>query len=185
MSRASAGFVGIVVGVIAISGCDAPSADPAAASSANPVAEHSLAEHALEVTTVLEALPTAWNARDASMWVANFEQSSGFTNILGMHFEDRAANEARHATLFGSIFSQSHLEAEVLDVRILGDDAAVAEVAFRLVGYERLPPGVSETVPGELRTRLITVLERTGGQWQIVAAQNTALLPLAVAPPAG
>jgi uncharacterized protein (TIGR02246 family) len=140
-------------------------------------------DHVAEVTTVLEALPVAWNARDASMWVANFASSSDFTNILGMHFDDRAANEARHATLFESIFSNSTLEAEVLDVRILGDDAAVAEVAFRLVGYERLPPGVIETEPGELRTRLITVLERREGRWQIVAAQNTAILPFAAAPP--
>jgi uncharacterized protein (TIGR02246 family) len=140
-------------------------------------------DHVAEVTGLLEALPVAWNARDASMWLANFASSSDFTNILGMHFEDRAANEARHAALFESIFNSSTLEAEVLDVRILGDDAAVAEVAFRLVGYERLPPGVTETEPRALRTRLITVLERQEGQWQIVAAQNTAILSFAVAPP--
>jgi len=134
-----------------------------------------------EISAIIGGLPAAWNSRDASSWVANFSSASDFTNILGMHFEDRAANEARHATLFETIFRESHLEAEVLEVRVLGDDAAIAEVGFRLVGYERLPPGVIETMPGELRTRLITVLELVGEEWKIVAAQNTAILPVAVA----
>lgn len=143
-------------------GCETPVADPGP-----------------KIAAVLDGLPSAWNARDASRWVANFSPMSDFTNILGMHFEDRAANEARHATLFETIFSESRLEAEVLEIRVLGDDAAIAEVGFRLVGYERLPPGVTETVPGELHTRLITVLERVEEEWRIVAAQNTAILPVA------
>jgi uncharacterized protein (TIGR02246 family) len=168
MGRLGRRVVGVTLAIAGVSGCGAPPVD-----------------HEAEITAVLETLPVAWNARDASMWVANFAPSSDFTNILGMHFEDRAANEARHAVLFETIFSDSQLEAEVLEVRVLGGDAAVAEVAFRLIGYERLPPGVIETEPGELRTRLITVLERRDGRWQIVAAQNTAVLPAAVAPPAG
>ena len=162
------GFGGVAVTALPLLGCG-----PA------PV------DHVAEISALLEALPVAWNARDASMWVENFAATSDFTNILGMHFEDRAANEARHAALFESIFASSTLEAEILEVRILGGDAAVAEVAFRLLGYEGLPPGVIETAPGELRTRLITVLERRQGSWRIVAAQNTAVLPFAVSAPGG
>jgi hypothetical protein len=63
---------------------------------------------------------------------------------------------------------------------VLGGDAAVAELQFTLVGYSRLPPGVTESRPGQLMTRLITVLERRRERWVIVAAQNTAILPIAV-----
>ena len=136
-----------------------------------------------EVEAVLYALPTAWNARDADAWVSNFGAESGFTNILGMHFSDRSANQARHAELFATIFADSHLVATVLKVRRVGERAAVGELEFRLVGYTRLPPGVEETEPGELRTRLITVLEYRDGRWQVVAAQNTAIHPAAVASP--
>lgn len=136
-----------------------------------------------EIVAVLEQLPSAWNARDAGQWVSNFDAASGFTNILGMHFEDRDANQARHAELFSTIFSESQLSAEVLDVRVLGGDAAVAELQFTLVGYTRLPPGVTESRPDVLMTRLICMLERRGDRWVIVAAQNTAILPIAM--PAG
>jgi len=133
-----------------------------------------------EVEPLLLALPEAWNARDAEAWVANFDEESGFTNILGMHFPNRDANEARHAQLFETIFAHSTLTARVLSVRPVGGEGAVAEVEFELVGYERLPPDVEETEPGLLRTRLIVVLERVDAQWSVLAAQNTAVLPAAL-----
>lgn len=132
-----------------------------------------------EIEQILHRLPEAWNARDADAWVESFGERSGFTNILGMHLPDRTANRERHAELFETIFANSHLEAEVLSIRPVGAAAAVAELEFTLVGYDRLPPGVEETEPGVLRTRLITVLERREGSWLIAAAQNTAILPAA------
>jgi hypothetical protein len=94
-----------------------------------------------------------------------------------MHFPDREANEARHAQLFETIFANSTLSAEVLGLRRVAERGAVAELAFTLVGYDRLPPGIQETEPGVLRTRLITVLEHRDEGWTVVAAQNTAILP--------
>ena len=132
-----------------------------------------------EIEEILLRLPDAWNARDAEAWVESFDERSGFTNILGMHFPDRAANRTRHAELFATIFADSRLEADLLSVRLVGADAALAELGFTLVGYDRLPPGVSETEPGVLRTRLVTVLERREGDWRIIGAQNTAILPAA------
>ena len=130
------------------------------------------------IRRVLLDLPDAWNARDASAWVKNFTADSGFVNILGMRFPDRASNEERHAALFASIFRDSTLSAEVLQVRFPDADTAIAEVRFRLVGYTALPPGIGETAPGVLETRLVDVLQRIDGQWRIVFSQNTAIVPL-------
>ena len=129
------------------------------------------------IGSVLDELVTSWNARDAEGWVARFTEDSGFTNILGTHFRDRDANRARHALLFESVFAESTLAGEVAELRPLGDDAAVATVLFTLTGYTSLPPGVMETEPGVLRTRLLTVLQRREGGWWIVEAQNTAVMP--------
>jgi uncharacterized protein (TIGR02246 family) len=154
-------------------GLDRDDLPPCTATPARPVTE--------PIVGLLEALPDAWNRRDADAWVENFADESGFTNILGMHFPDREANRARHAQLFATIFANSTLEAEVLRVRPVGRDAAVAELQFTLVGYDRLPPDVPETEPGVLRTRLITMLESRDDRWVVVSAQNTAILPAAVA----
>lgn len=133
----------------------------------------------VEIEALVDSLPAAWNRRDAPAWVGGFSEASGFTNILGMHFGDRAANEARHAELFATIFSESLLTAEVIDVRQVGQDAAVVETSFELTGYSQLPPGIESTSEGLLRTRLISVVERRDGRWVIVEAQNTAVSPLA------
>lgn len=155
----------IGIGLVCLAACDAGPAP------APPTPDLS------GVESVLMALPEAWNARDASAWVARFDPESSFTNILGMHFPDREANEARHAQLFETIFAESSLTAELLSVRRVGERGAVAELAFTLVGYERLPPGIQETEPDVLHTRLITVLEYRASGWTVLAAQNTAILP--------
>ena len=130
------------------------------------------------IRDALLSLPDAWNARDASAWVENFTPDSGFVNILGMKFPNRASNEERHAALFATIFRDSTLQADVLHIRFTGSDSAVAEVLFRLVGYTALPPGISDTVPGVLETRLVNVLQKIDGYWRIVFSQNTAIVPL-------
>lgn len=137
-----------------------------------------------EIEALVDSLPVAWNRRDAPAWVGGFAESSGFTNILGMHFDDRAANEARHAELFATIFSESSLTARTIDIRPVGQDAAVVETSFELIGYSQLPPGIEATSEGLLRTRLISVVEKRNGRWTIVEAQNTAVSPLAVPRPA-
>ena len=146
------------------------------------LAAASVAAQSLEderaIREVLLALPEAWNARDAAAWVENFTPDSGFVNILGMRFPDRASNEERHASLFATIFRDSTLQADVLHIRFADSDTAVAEVRFRLVGYTALPPGIGETAPGVLETRLVDVLQKIDGHWRIVFSQNTAIVTL-------
>ena len=106
----------------------------------------------------------------------NFTLDSGFVNILGMRFPDRASNQERHASLFATIFRNSTLNADVLHIRFTDPDTAVAEVLFRLVGYAALPPGIGETAPRVLETRLVDVLQKIDGHWRIVVSQNTAIV---------
>lgn len=84
--------------------------------------------------------------------------------------------------LFGTIFRDSTLQAEVQHIRFTDADTAVAEVVFRVVGYEGLPPGIGETAPGVLETRLVDVLQKIDGHWRIVFSQNTAIVPLSSSP---
>jgi hypothetical protein len=55
-------------------------------------------------------------------------------------------------------------------------------VLLRLAGYARLPPGIGETEPGVLETRLVDVLQKIDGDWRIVFSQNTAIVPLSPSP---
>ena len=69
-------------------------------------------------------------------------------------------------TLFATIFRDSTLQTEVLHIRFTDPAAAVAEVLFRLVGYEALPPDIGEPRPSCWRPGWWTCCRRstaTGG----------------------
>ena len=130
------------------------------------------------VRQILVDREVAWNARDASAWVKDFAADSRFINILGMRFPDRASNEQRHAALFATIFRNSLLSVELLEMRFADPDTAIVEARLQLTGYEALPPGIRESAPGALETRLVDVLQRIDGRWHVIFSQNTAIAPL-------
>lgn len=120
-----------------------------------------------------------WNRHDAKAWVSPFSNDAEFINILGMSLESRAEIERRHDEIFKTIFAHSRVVVTTRKVRVIGAAAAIAETDYELRDYDRLPPGIQATDPdGALRTRLKYVWERSGDGWRIVAAQNTAILPL-------
>lgn len=122
----------------------------------------------------------SWNHHDAKAWAAPFASDADFVNIVGMLLQGRDAIERRHAELFASIFAQSSVVVTTRKLRLLGDDAAVAETDYELRGYTRLPPGIAPTdADGTLRTRLKYVWRRGADGWVIVSAQNTAVFPAA------
>lgn len=121
----------------------------------------------------------AWNKHDARAWVAPFSSDAEFVNILGMSLQGRAEIEKRHAEIFNGIFAHSRVEVKTRSVRQLGPGAALAETDYELRDYDRLPPGIRPTdADGTLRTRLKYVWALDHDHWQVVAAQNTAILPL-------
>jgi len=138
---------------------------------------HAQTSDEVAIGEIVEDLAVAWNDGDAAGWVEHFAESSGFTNILGMHFPDRAANEARHASLFETVFEGSKLTSRLISIHQVGREAAVVEVGLELREYAGLPPGISETERGVLKTRLILAFQKIEGRWWIIAGQNTAILP--------
>lgn len=131
-----------------------------------------------QIRSLLSEQTAAWNRGDASAWARDFSSDADFINILGMHFQTREQVEKRHADLFGSIFRGSRLSVTVWKVRMLSPVSALAETVHELQGHARLPPPIQPTEPnGLLRTRMKYVLLKSGGQWVIVSAQNTAITP--------
>lgn len=149
--------------VAPLAGCQGSSAPPADAAIRQALAQQA----------------QAWNRHDAKAWVASFASDAEFVNILGMLLQGRSEIERRHAELFASIFAHSTVVVTTRKVQPLGKTAAVAETDYELRGYDRLPPGIRATdADGTLRTRLKYVWLQGSAGWQIVSAQNTAVLPL-------
>lgn len=131
------------------------------------------------IRQLLDAQIAAWNAGDAEAWCKDFTADADFVNILGMYFRGRAANAQRHGELFASIFKGSQLEAQEVNVRVLGDSIAIADAVLDLTHFRGLPPGIRATRDNaSLRTRMHYVLVREANHWCIVFSQNTAVMPM-------
>jgi len=161
------------------------SAQPEAQTPAQaPAAAPTSARAEAVIVAALAQQADAWNRHDARAWVAPFADDAEFVNVLGMLLQGKPEIEKRHDEIFRGIFARSRVVVTTRKVRLLGSAAALAETDYELRDYDRLPPGIRATEPdGTLRTRLKYVWALTSDGWRILAAQNTAILPLPPGPP--
>ena len=135
--------------------------------------------------TQLSAIPTegildlvsgrtaAWAAKDASAYAAAFATDLQFINPAGVLFSGQDAFRALHVVLFNGPFAGSTLTLAVRDIEFLTGTVAIVYLDLSLTGYAFLPPGTTPSPDGVLRARVTWVVEKRGGEWQIVFMQNT------------
>ncbi|WP_232293347.1 SgcJ/EcaC family oxidoreductase [Stigmatella aurantiaca] len=119
----------------------------------------------------------AWNSGDAVAWSKDFAQDADFINIVGSVFEGREQIEQRHAAIFSTLFKGSQAKVTVRKIVFPQEDIAVVDTTHEVTGHSGLPPGVRDTEPGLLRTRMRYVMQKRSGQWRILAGQNTDVKP--------
>jgi len=141
---------------------------------------HAQDEAALRALVARQA--EAWNRSDAAAWSKDFAPTADFVNIVGMVFNGRAEIEKRHAAIFATVFKGSRTQVTVRKVSFPRPDVALLETEHEVTQFGALPPGIQPTEPGVLKTRMKYVLTREQAGWQIVAAQNTAVNPVALKP---
>jgi len=129
------------------------------------------------IRDIIVAQVAAWNRGDAEGYAEACLPEVGFTNILGMRWDTRDGNVARHAAMFRTAFAGSQLTIAIERVLLLGDGAAVAELLTTLTGFRGLPPGVRAAGDGTLRTRMLEVFVKRDRQWWMAACHNTAVAP--------
>jgi uncharacterized protein (TIGR02246 family) len=96
-----------------------------------------------------------------------------FTNIFGQTFEGQAAFEKRYVDVLTSIFQGTTLELDLLKLRYLRPDVALADLETRVLGItKKLPPAFQVPLGVPLRTRLLLVLVRENDEWWIAGYHN-------------
>jgi uncharacterized protein (TIGR02246 family) len=133
-----------------------------------------------EIRTVQTRLHEAWNRHDMKAFSNLFAEDADFVNVAGAWWKGRTEIENKHASVHASIFRESTLTIDDVQIRFLTRDIALAHVLTSLTG-QKTPEGA----PVPPRKAILTqVLQKQNGKWLIVAAQNTDVR-LAVIPPAG
>ncbi|WP_371745737.1 SgcJ/EcaC family oxidoreductase [Myxococcus sp. CA033] len=137
--------------------------------------DHARDEQAIR--QMVDVQTQAWNRQDAVVWSQDFAPDADFINIVGTLYEGQPQIQERHAAIFQTLFKGSQSKVTIRRVAFPASDVAVVDTTHEVTGHQGLPPGVQNTEPGLLRTQMRYVMNRVGGMWRIVAAQNTDVKP--------
>jgi uncharacterized protein (TIGR02246 family) len=127
------------------------------------------------ILDIVSNLTGAWAAKDAAAYAAPYAVDLRFINPLGAVISGRDAFRAQHVFLFNGPFAGSTLSLVVRDIQFLTGTIAIVYLDGALTGYAFLPPGLPSS-GGVQRTRNTWVVEKRGGEWQIVFQQYTSQL---------
>jgi uncharacterized protein (TIGR02246 family) len=118
----------------------------------------------------LHALQTAWNSHDMASFGALFHQDATFVNRFGHYVRGVEAIIELHAPIHATIYSDSTLENDLIDVIAISDDAAIVHFWSRLTVGAAHPAG-----PHAVDTLILAVLTRQADAWRIKALENVTL----------
>jgi uncharacterized protein (TIGR02246 family) len=111
-------------------------------------------------------IEAAWNAADGQSFAEAFAEDADFIHILGGYYTGRAAIEAGHRMIFGTIYKGSTVRYSVEKIRFVRPDVAIVSLRQYLQFYEG-------GAASELEARPTIMAEKRDGKWQIVSLQNT------------
>jgi uncharacterized protein (TIGR02246 family) len=119
----------------------------------------------------------SWNRADGAMYGEGYWMDAELVDPTGAIWQGRAAIAQMHVDLWNTAFQGSRVAASVRKIRRLGREHLIVDLDLSLSGAKGLPPGAAADSQGIVHTHLKHVMERRGGVWRIVAAQNTFYTP--------
>ncbi len=129
------------------------------------------------VRNIIQEEIAAWNSGDAVAFARYFAADGTFTNIRGQFFTGREAFMERHDFIFKGIYRGTAMKQDVVSLKFVRPDVAAVETLTAVIGIQKLPPGMSADDKGRLRSRLLQVMVKDGGEWKIATFHNTDVGP--------
>ena len=119
---------------------------------------------------VAAAFKAAWNAHDMDAFAALFDSDASFVNRFGRYVRGIDEIVALHRTIHETIYRDSTLANEVIDVIAIGEHAAVVHFWSRLAAGAAHPAGAHN-----VDTLILAVVTGSDGGWRIRALENVTL----------
>ena len=113
------------------------------------------------------AFEAAWNAHDMAAFGALFCEDASFVNRFGHYVRGADEIVALHVPIHETIYRDSTLSNELIDVAHIADGVALIHFWSRLTAGAAHPAG-----PHEVDTLILAVLIRQDNTWRIRALEN-------------
>jgi uncharacterized protein (TIGR02246 family) len=117
-----------------------------------------------------EAFQIAWNAHDMAALGRLFHKDATFVNRFGHYVRGAEEIVALHVPIHNTIYRDSTLENELIEVTHIGKGAAVIHFWSRLSAGTSHPAG-----PHVVDTLILAVLTQRDEAWRIQALENVTL----------
>lgn len=119
---------------------------------------------------VPSAFQAAWNAHDMAALGALFHGDATFVNRFGHYVRGVDEIVALHAPIHETIYRDSTLDNELIDLVPIADGAVALHFWSRLAAGLAHPAG-----PHEVDTLILAVITRRDEAWRIQALENVTL----------
>lgn len=119
---------------------------------------------------VAKAFEAVWNNHDVAALGGLFHADASFVNRFGRYVRGVREIVELHRTIHETIYQDSTLQNELIDLTPIGENAVVAHFWSRLTAGSAHPAG-----PHVVDTLILAVLVRRNMMWQIQALENVAL----------
>lgn len=116
------------------------------------------------------AFQAAWNAHDMAAFGALFCEDASFVNRFGHYVRGVDEIVALHTPILATIYRDSTLDNELIDVAQIADGVAVIHFWSRLAAGAAHPAG-----PHQIDTLILAVLVRQDKVWRVRALENVTL----------
>ena len=105
------------------------------------------------IRQILDSEVTTWNKGDTDGYSRDFATDGTFTNIRGMFFTGHQEFRDRHEAIFKGEFRGTSLKQEIVSLRFIRPDVAIAETLTWVSGFPKAgpPPGTQVDANGRLR----------------------------------
>jgi len=179
MKPSLAGTLAATAAAVLVTACSDSHQTMAPESDAGPafiVAEGQIAG----IEDLIAAQDAAWAAKDPVAYAATYTEDTEVIAPIGLILSGRAAVQGQHAFLFNPVSGFFRGSTSVWSLRsltFLTGTVALVKLDVTLTGYAGLPPGLIETAPGVVQTRVTWVAVQHGSEWKILHQQMTARIP--------
>jgi uncharacterized protein (TIGR02246 family) len=125
------------------------------------------------IRAILSDQESAWADGDAEGFSKHMAPDFLATNVQGQNMSGKPAFDRQHAFIFAGVFKGSTMKQAISTLRYLSPASAFVETIVHVGDLTDPPPIWPLDAEGRLETRLLQVLDKSGGQWAVVAYHNT------------
>jgi uncharacterized protein (TIGR02246 family) len=144
-------------------------------SASTALAQDGAAEAAIRAIVAQQVV--AWNAGDGAGYARHVAPDASFTNLFGMVMYGAPAFVNRHNTILATFYKGTTKNHVVRRIRFVTSDVAIVDIDNEVHGVKVMPAGIAVPSDGVVKTQLMEVFVRRGGQWWIEAYHNVDVKP--------